>query len=100
MRVIARSPRVDCASYQPWFQAASAVSAAFTPSRKTLLCGDVRSDAQNGMIFGTISGYETAHWPASVAQHPWGRRRVAVRHGSPALHAHHIRLVRALLLAV
>src|SRR5215218_2196526 len=36
-RAIARKPFVGCSSYHPWFQAASAVRAAFTPSRNTML---------------------------------------------------------------
>ena len=37
-------------------QAASAVSALFTPSRKTMLCSLVLAEPQNGRMRGTIPG--------------------------------------------
>ena len=37
------------------------MSAAFTPSRNTLLCGEVRAEAQNGRIASTMSGNCAPH---------------------------------------
>ena len=59
---MARNPRAGFSLYQPSFQAASAVSAAFTPSRNTKLWREHLAEPQNGAIRSTISGYSAPQW--------------------------------------
>ena len=58
----AQAPGRVASHTSPSWNAPSALSAALTPSRKTMLCSLVLAEPQNGRILGTIWGWLTAHW--------------------------------------
>ena len=63
----ALTPLAGWRSYQPPFQASSAIMAAFTPSRKTWLWREVLAEPHQGAMRSTISGNMDPQWKACIA---------------------------------